>query len=200
MGRHRQFNEETVLDAALEVFWDKGFEGTSFEDLTRATRVARPGLYSAFGNKEALFRKALDRYEDRHMRFMSEALEALTSREVVRTILQGAVALMTLNGESRGCLGINGALACSGDGAAIQHELIARRKMAESALRVRLEAARDQGDLPGTVDCTMLASYVMTVNHGMAVQAKAGTSKASLKALIDHVLSSWPSANVTAGP
>jgi AcrR family transcriptional regulator len=199
MGRHREFDEETVLDAALEVFWDKGFEGTSFEDLTRATRVARPGLYSAFGNKEALFRKALDRYEDRHMRFMSAALEASTSREVVRIILQGAVALMTLNGESRGCLGINGALACSGDGAAIQQELIARRKMAESALRVRLEAARDQGDLPGTSDCTMLASYVMTMNHGMAVQAKAGTPKASLNALIDHVLSSWPKSDVTAG-
>ncbi len=199
MGRHREFDEDTVLDAALGIFWDKGFEGTSFEDLTRATRVARPGLYSAFGNKEALFRKALDRYEDRHMRFMSEALEAPTSREVVRTILQGAVALMTLNGESRGCLGINGALACSDDGAAIQEELVARRKMAESALRVRLEAARDQGDLPDSADCTMLASYVMTVNHGMAIQAKAGTPKASLNVLIDYVLSSWPSADVTAG-
>jgi AcrR family transcriptional regulator len=198
MGRHREFDEETALDAALEVFWDKGFEGTSLEDLSRATRVARPGLYSAFGNKEALFRKALDRYEERHMRFMSEALEASTSREVVRTILQGAAALMTLNGESRGCLGINGALACSSDGVAIQQELIARRKMAESALRVRLEAARDQGDLPSLADCTMLASYVMTVNHGMAIQAKAGTPKASLNALIDHVLSSWPSADVTA--
>jgi AcrR family transcriptional regulator len=199
MGRHREFNEETVLDAALEVFWDKGFEGTSFEDLTRATRVARPGLYSTFGNKEALFRKALDRYEDRYMRFMSEALEAPTSREVVRTILEGAVAIMTLNGESRGCLGINGALACSGDGAAIQQELIARRKMAESALRVRLEVARDHGDLPGFADCTMLASYVMTVNHGMAVQAKAGTPKATLDALIDHVLSAWPLADSGSG-
>jgi AcrR family transcriptional regulator len=179
MGRHREFNEDTVLDAALKIFWDKGFEGTSFEDLTRATRVARPGLYSAFGNKEALFRKALDRYEDRYMRFMSEALEAPTSREVVRTILQGAVALMTLNDESRGCLGINGALACSDDGAAIQEELVARRKMAESALCVRLKAARDQGDLPALADCTMLASYVMTLNHGMAIQAKSGTPKAS---------------------
>jgi hypothetical protein len=90
------------------------------------------------------------------------------------------------------------ALACSSDGVAIQQELIARRKMAESALRVRLEAARDQGDLPSLADCTMLASYVMTVNHGMAIQAKAGTPKASLNALIDHVLSSWPSADVTA--
>lgn len=133
------------------------------------------------------------------MRFMSEALEAPTSREVVRTILEGAVAIMTLNGESRGCLGINGALACSGDGAAIQQELIARRKMAESALCVRLEGARDQGELPGSADCAMLASYVMTVNHGMAVQAKAGTPRATLDALINHVLSAWPSTDTGSG-
>jgi AcrR family transcriptional regulator len=193
MGRHREFDADEALDAALEVFWDKGYEGASFEDLTRATRVARPGLYSAFGNKEALFRKALDRYDERYMSFMSEALNAPTSREVVRAILQGSVAVLTLNGESRGCLGINGALACSSDSIAIQQELAARRKTGEAALRVRLEAARDQGELPASSDCAMLASYVMTVNQGMAVQAKAGTPKATLDALIEHVLSTWPS-------
>ncbi|MFC7557595.1 hypothetical protein ACFQU7_43320 [Pseudoroseomonas wenyumeiae] len=63
----------------------------------------------------------------------------------------------------------------------------------EAALCVRLEAARDQGELPASSDCAMLASYVMTVNQGMAVQAKAGTPKATLDALIEHVLSTWPS-------
>lgn len=63
MGRRRQFDEREALGTALSVFWQKGYEGASIEDLTKATGVARPGLYAAFGNKERLFRKALDLYE-----------------------------------------------------------------------------------------------------------------------------------------
>ncbi|MGI4812191.1 MAG: TetR/AcrR family transcriptional regulator, partial [Janthinobacterium lividum] len=83
MGRHRQFDEGEALEAALSVFWQKGYEGASFEDLTQATGVARPGLYSAFGNKEALFIKALDLYDAKYMGFMNEALSEPTSLKVV---------------------------------------------------------------------------------------------------------------------
>src|SRR4051812_27971352 len=101
MGRHREFDVDRALDAALSVFWEKGYEGTSFEDLTRVTGVAKPGLYSAFGNKEAFFRKALDRYNEKYMGFMSEALNAGTTREVVRHVLEGSLAVQTLDGASR---------------------------------------------------------------------------------------------------
>ena len=67
MGRHREFDVEKVLDAALCVFWRKGYEGASYADLTEAAGVERPALYSAFGNKEALFRRALDRYYERYL-------------------------------------------------------------------------------------------------------------------------------------
>ncbi len=193
MGRHREFDVDKALDAALAVFWDKGYEGASFEDLTRATGVARPGLYAAFGNKEALFRKALDRYDSRYMTFMSTALDEPNSRAVVQRILEGSLEVQTLNGANRGCLGINGALACSDEAESIRQELIRRRNATEAALRVRLERARQEGDLPRSADCAMLASYVMTISQGMAVQAKAGASKATLDAIIAHVLATWPS-------
>lgn len=194
MGRHREFDLDKALDAALAVFWDKGYEGASFEDLTRATGVARPGLYAAFGNKEALFRKALDRYDSTYMTFMGTALEAPSSRAVVQRILEGSLAVQTLNDAHRGCLGINGALACSDGAEAIRQELIRRRNGTEAALRARLERAREDGDLPPSADCTMLAAYVMTVSQGMAVQAKAGAPKATLDAIVGHVLATWPSA------
>ncbi|NOJ99499.1 helix-turn-helix transcriptional regulator, partial [Corallococcus coralloides] len=88
MGRHRQFNENEALEAALSVFWQKGYEGASLEDLTQATGVARPGLYAAFGNKEKIFLKALDLYDAAYMGFMREALDEPTSREVVARILR----------------------------------------------------------------------------------------------------------------
>lgn len=192
MGRHREFDPEEALDAALSVFWQKGYEGTSFEDLTRATGVARPGLYAAFGNKEALFRKALDRYDTAYMAFMREALNEPRARDVVRRILEESIEVQTLNGASLGCLGINGAMACSDESEAIRQELIRRRKASEAALRTRLERARQEGDLPSSANAAVLAGYVMAVNQGMAVQAKAGASKASLKAIVEHALAGWP--------
>src|SRR5690554_3574581 len=95
MGRRREFDVEQALDAALCVFWRKGYEGASYTDLTAATGVERPALYSAFGNKEAFFRQALARYAERHMDFFPEAMELPTSREVVSHILHRAAGLHT---------------------------------------------------------------------------------------------------------
>lgn len=193
MGRHREFDEGAALDAALQVFWQKGYEGTSFEDLTRATGVARPGLYAAFGNKESLFLKAVDLYESRYLDFMSDALNEPTSRKVVARILRGTAALHTLDAEHLGCLGINGALACSDDSEPVRRQLVDRRAASQLRLRRRLELAQREGDLPPSANCAVLASFVMAVLQGMAVQAKAGASRKALEALGNHVLSTWPS-------
>ena len=74
MGRPRAFDVDKALDRALEVFWRKGYEGTSLPDLTEAMGINRPSLYAAFGNKESLFRKVLQRYTDEHMAFIGAAL------------------------------------------------------------------------------------------------------------------------------
>lgn len=193
MGRHKQFDEGEALEAALSVFWQKGYEGTSFQDLTQATGVARPGLYAAFGNKEAFFLKALDLYGTKYMGFMSDALNEPTSRKVVEHILRGSARVQTMNAEHPGCLGINGALACSADAESIRHELIRRRAATQLALRKRFEQARQEGDLPASADCATLASFVMAVSQGMAVQAKAGASRKTLEELVKHTLTTWPS-------
>lgn len=192
MGRHREFDTGKALDAALSEFWQKGFEGTSYDDLTRATGVARPGLYKAFGNKEALFIKALDRYDERYMTFMEDALNEPTAKAAVQRVLAGTVGVVTLKKSSRGCLGVNGALACSDEAEPIRKELVGRRGATEAALRKRLDRARQEGDLPADADCAMLASFVSTVNQGLAVQAKAGASKKILQAIVQHVLQTWP--------
>jgi AcrR family transcriptional regulator len=193
MGRRREFDENKALEAALLVFWEKGYEGASFDDLSNATGVARPGLYAAFGNKEALFLKAVDLYESRYLGFMSDALAEPTSRRVVERILQGCAVLHTRDSNHLGCLGLNGALACSEDAEAVRVELVERRAASQLALRRRLELAQREGDLPQSAKCAVLASFVMAVSQGMAVQAKAGASRRALEALASHVLSTWPS-------
>lgn len=193
MGRHREFDVQEVLDAALDVFWQKGYEGASYADLTSATGVERPGLYSAFGNKESLFKKALDRYYDYYLAFFPAALELPTSREVVECLFFKSLELNTRYEDRKGCLGIQGALACSDASESVRLTVIEARANGEGILRERLERAKAEGDLPESADSAALASYVCAVLHGMAVQAKAGFSKERLKAVATIALSSWPS-------
>lgn len=195
MGRPRQFDHDEALDAALSVFWQKGYEGTSLEDLTAATGVARPGLYAAFGNKEGLFRKVLDRYESKYLGFMTESLNEPTSLKVAEHLLRGSLNLHTLSATHLGCLGLNGALACSDEAEVIRRELVRRRAGTQLGLRRRLERAQEEGDLPASVSPAALASYVMAISQGMAVQAKAGATRKALEGLMQQVLDMWPSAH-----
>src|ERR1700722_8214731 len=95
MGRPREFDVDEALDQAMEVFWRKGFEGTSIPDLTEAMGINRPSLYAAFGNKESLFGKVLDRYSEKSGTFMREALSEPTARQVVEKMLGGTVELLS---------------------------------------------------------------------------------------------------------
>jgi AcrR family transcriptional regulator len=192
MGRQREFDVDEALEAALCVFWRKGYEGTSYTDLTQAIGVERPALYSVFGNKEALFRRALDRYYERYLDFFPAALEKPTSREVAEHILRGAAELNTRYADRTGCLGIQGVLAGSDDAEPVRRALIDARATAETTLRNRFERAKQEGDLPATANCAALAAFVNCVSHGMAVQAKAGYSRDLLDAVVDQALSTWP--------
>lgn len=195
MGRHREFDVEKALDAALCVFWRKGYEGASYADLTEATGVERPALYSAFGNKEALFRKALDRYYQRYLDFIPKALQLPTSREVAAHILYSSIDLNTRYPGHTGCLGINGALAGSDESEPVRQALIDARAEGEAQLRERFERAKADGDLPEAAKPDALAAFVMAVSHGMAVQAKAGFSRGILEAVAEQALSTWPVGN-----
>jgi len=198
MGRQREFDVDKALDAVLRVFWRKGFEGTSYADLTEAAGIERPALYSAFGNKEALFRQALARYDERYLKYIPEALELPTAREVAAHIVHKAVDLNTRYPDRTGCLGINGALAGSDDAEPVRRALVEFRVAGQERLRERFERAKAEGDLPKTAKPDALAAFVMTVTQGIAVQAKAGLSREMLAAVAEQALSTWPAATPSA--
>jgi AcrR family transcriptional regulator len=191
-GRPREFDADEVLDRALEVFWRKGYEGASLSELTEAMGINRPSLYAAFGNKEELFRKALDRYADGPAAYTREALNAPTARGVVERLLHGAAEALTHPDYPPGCLGVHGALSCGEAAESIRDELSERRAAYEVSLRRRLERARMEGDLATDVACTDLARLVMTVMQGMAVQAAGGASREDLRRVAEMMLRTWP--------
>jgi len=196
MGRPRQFDVEKALDAALCVFWRKGYEGASYADLTEAAGVERPALYAVFGNKEALFRRALARYYERYLDYIPKALQLPTAREAAAHILYNAVELNTRYPDNTGCLGINGAIAASDDAEPVRQALIDARAAGEAQFRERFERAKVEGDLPETAKPDVLAAFLMAVLHGMAVQAKSGFSRDMLEAVAEQALAVFPAAKV----
>ena len=127
-GRTRQFDVDEALDRALEVFWARGYEGATLPELTRAMGINRPSLYAAFGNKEQLFRKALDRYQTGPMSFLTEALRKPTARAVVEAIFSGFVRMQRDRDKVRGCLVVSGALACGEEAETVRRELAQLRQ------------------------------------------------------------------------
>jgi AcrR family transcriptional regulator len=192
VGRPRAFDSERVLDDALKVFWRKGYEGTTLPDLTRAMGINRPSLYAAFGNKEALFRKVLDRYAEGPAACVSAALDEPTARRVAEQLLLDSVDLVTNPKHPGGCLAVHGALACGDEAQSIRKELIARRARIEAAIRRRLQRAKTEGDLPATANPADLARFITTILQGFAVQASSGATRNELRRVAKTALRAWP--------
>ena len=192
IGRPRAFDIDEALDRALKVFWRKGYEGATLPDLTRAMGINRPSLYAAFGNKEALFRKAIDRYIAGPACHVGEALKEPTARAVVERLLRGGIDLITDSRNPCGCFMVQSALACGDTADSIRRELVKRRAEGEAALRERFERALSDGDLPPSTDPADLARYVATLMHGMAVQAAGGAARDELLRVAEMAIRAWP--------
>jgi AcrR family transcriptional regulator len=192
-GRTRQFVVDEALDRALEVFWARGYEGATLPELTRAMGINRPSLYAAFGNKEELFRKALDRYLAGPQGFMAEALKEPTARAVAEAIFSGFIRMQRGRDRARGCLVVQGALACGEEAEPVRRELARLRQAAVTAFRERFERAVQDGDLPKGTDCAGLARYVATVLNGLAVQAASGATEKDLRLVSALAMQAWPS-------
>jgi AcrR family transcriptional regulator len=191
-GRPREFDPEKALDRALRVFWEHGYEGASLTELTAAMGINRPSLYATFGNKEELFRKVLDRYAQDAAGYMREGLREPTARGAVEKMLFASADELSATGHPRGCLLVQGALACGNESEAVKRELSSRRAAGEVAIRERLERAKAEGDLPAEADAAELASFVMTVLHGMSVQAAGGAKREKLRRIAGHAMAAWP--------
>lgn len=192
-GRPREFDTDEALDRALHVFWQRGYEGTSLSELTEAMGISRPSLYAAFGNKEDLFRRALDRYaESGPGAAHREALQQPTAKSVVEHLFRSVAIALTHPENPRGCLAVQGALSCGEASQSIKQELCRRRAEGEKTLCERFTRAKTEGDLSAVADPAALARFVMTVTQGMSVQAAGGAARDELLAVADMALMAWP--------
>jgi AcrR family transcriptional regulator len=192
MGRPRGFAEDAALEAAMRVFWEKGYEGATLADLTEAMGINRSSLYASFGDKDAVFRMAIARYAEGPAAYLKKALQEPTARAVVEALLRGALKLLTNPSHPRGCLSVQGALACGSDAEPVKQAMIEWRKQGESGIQKRLQRARAEGDLAKDANPGDLARYVSTVLTGLGVQAANGSSRAEMARVVDLALRSMP--------
>ena len=192
VGRPLGFAENEALEAAMRVFWEKGYEGATLADLTEAMGINRSSMYATFGDKEALFRLAIARYAEGPAAYVRKALEQRTARAVVEALLLGALELLTDPSHPRGCLSVQGALACGSHAQAMKEAMIEWRRQGEADIQRRLKRARREGDFAKDVDPGDLARYICTVLSGLAVQATNRSSRAEMARTVDLVLRSMP--------
>jgi AcrR family transcriptional regulator len=191
-GRPREFCMDQALAAALRVFWSRGYEGASMAELTAEMGITKPSLYAAFGNKEALFHKALDLYEREKLAYMATALDAPTARGVAERLMHGALQMQMSPGDPKGCLGVIGMSACGVEAESIRADVVKRRASSEAALIARFERAKAEGDLPEGLEPEALVRYLFALMQGLAVQAGAGATCTQLGQLVETSLAVWP--------
>jgi AcrR family transcriptional regulator len=191
-GRPRGFDADEALERALLVFWERGYEGASLANLTDAMGISATSMYATFGNKEELFRKALERYTEGPSAYLARALEEPTALGVVTAILAGTVRTTTRPANPHGCLGVQGALATSDSGREVRDLLVAWRNNGYTSVRERFERAVDEGDLPPEASPALLARYVTALTSGIAVHAASGVGRDELQEMADAALRAWP--------
>jgi AcrR family transcriptional regulator len=187
MARPRSFDPDEALDLARDVFWQKGFLGTSLDDVTAATGLAKPSLYAAFGDKNALFLKVLERY---HARIVAHAAKVINdgplARDAIHRWLAGFVPYCSGVKGSRGCLSVN----ASADGAAelkeVRKRIDAFNRKLEQLLRNRLRA--DRGQFAENFDPDATAHTIMAIYLGLMVLAKEAPDAARVRATLDQAL------------
>ena len=191
MGRPREFDIDEAIDIALDLFWRNGYEKTSLSDLTGALKISPPSFYFAFGSKEQLFKKALDRYASVQIRHFEEALRQPTSLGVATLLLKGFADGYT-DPAHPGCLCINSASPCTNGNDPIRQEIAKWRSVLGRKLRKRFKEAKAQKDLPADVNPEDLAQYLLVVGSGMALAAQSGAGRKDLQKIAAIALNAWP--------
>ncbi|RTE66059.1 TetR/AcrR family transcriptional regulator [Amphritea opalescens] len=194
-GRKRAFDKEVVLDKAMRLFWANGYSGTSVANLSSELGINTSSLYGTFVNKEQLFKDALAHYQKQYVevnyRHLVEPSNA-TLKERLQACFYGLIELFTSDETPRGCLLVK-SLNESDSVAFPEDAVVYMKKLGtetQQTLTGLFASEIAKTDMPQGQTAQKLATYLLSISYGIAVQAKAGKSEEELKSVLDHSLNS----------
>jgi AcrR family transcriptional regulator len=194
-GRPRNFDRSDALQKAMKLFWERGYEGASFDDLAAAMGISPSSFYNSFGSKERLYQEATEAYMACASRWFADELQADTdAKTAFHRLLSAAAREFTQNDLPAGCMislagtHVPPALSCMRD-AMTRH-----RWAAQSAMAARIQRGVEEGDVPKDADVQALAAFYSALSRGMAVHARDGASRERLLEIVELGMRAWPPA------
>lgn len=192
-GRPQSFDRAQALCAAMRLFWDRGYDGTSFDELTAAMGISASSFYNAFGSKEALYQEAIEAYIKLVGTWFFTILNARTdTRSTFEHLLTAAATEFTRDDLPAGCMIAAAATQCAPTQARLRDLLATQRTQSETALATRLQQGIQAGDLSPDTDIKALAAFYSALLRGMAVQARDGIPRERLHEIARIAMQAWP--------
>jgi len=197
-GRPKTFDRETALDAAMLLFWERGFEQTCVDDLAAAMGIQTSSLYATFGDKEKLFLEAIEHYRTgRGSVYDAAVIAGKTAKEGFANLFAVTAAELTRKDQPSGCMLCLALPTCSPKYEPLQQELDRLRTLSDAVLLQKLEEGMRNKEIPQSTDLRMLVTYFRTALWGMSLQARAGADKETLLEIGRLALRVWPSSEPT---
>jgi AcrR family transcriptional regulator len=194
-GRPKTFDRSAVLQQAMKLFWERGYEGTSFDDLAAAMGISASSFYNSFGSKQRLYQEATEAYMAAAEKWFFTELNADTdAKTAFHRLLTAAAREFTRNDLPSGCMislactQVPPALAC------LRDKMVKCRGIAQSAMAARIQRGIDEGDVPNDTDVEALAAFFNALSRGLAGQARDGASRERLQEIVEVGMRAWPTA------
>jgi AcrR family transcriptional regulator len=194
-GRPKNFDRSVALQQAMKLFWERGYEGASFDDLTAAMGISPSSFYNSFGSKERLYQEATEAYIAAAGKWFGGELNADTdTRTAFHRLLTAAAREFTRDDRPSGCMI---SLACTQVPPALtclRDTMVGYRGAAQSAMAGRIQRGIDEGDVPKDTDVEALAAFYSALSRGLAAQARDGAPRERLQEVVELGMRAWPTA------
>lgn len=192
MARPKEFNEEQVLDKAIELFWRQGYEATSIQELVETMEISRGSLYSTFGDKHALFLAALDRYkQNSYRRFRETFDQAASFKEALTSLLSNIIAEAMADTKKRGCLMTNSTVELVSQDLETAERAKFNRECIEDIFQQALIQAQNSGEIAKEADPRALARFLFNTVQGLRVVTKVTAERDVLEDIVKVTLSAF---------
>ncbi|PAW37196.1 hypothetical protein CIL06_16365 [Pantoea vagans] len=198
-GRPPKYSRDDALNKAMRVFWRNSYEGTSLDDLSKATGMNRPSLYNAFGDKERLFCSAVEWYLTHEGSLTQHWLEKDGPvAETFGNLLSGYIKLFSQPDSGRGCMVVLGAINCRPEHQHLSDKLSALRRNTHAQAKAFLQRAADRGELKAEAQPGALAEFFMAIFNGLSIQARDGSTPEQMHHIVGQALRLFESWTINA--